>query len=89
MNITDECISLIFGDSPFIASRTADKQYYEVVQQTNADWREVIGLNEDFSHRGFFQSYEEAKIHQRRLHVRWALSPNAKDMGGEDQTLNK
>lgn len=73
MNITDEQIDAIFGDSPFIARRTLDKTRYEVVQKTNADWRETIGTDDDFKHLGYYQTQDEATTAQRRLHVRWVL----------------
>ena len=73
MKITDELIDAIFGDSPFVARRKIDKSAYEVVQQTNDDWREVIGTDEDFKHWGDFETFEEAQTMMQRLHVRWVL----------------
>ena len=74
MDITNEQIDAIFGESPFVARRTIDKTRYEVVQQTNDDWREVIGTDDDFKHHGYYQTHDEATTAQRRLHVRWVLA---------------
>ena len=73
MKLTNAQIDAIFGDSPFIARRKMDKSAYEVVQQTNADWREVIGNNNDFKHHGDFPTAEAARTAMQRLHVRWVL----------------
>jgi hypothetical protein len=72
MNITDEQIDAIFGDSPFIARRTIDKRQYEVIEALNDDWREVI-TNDEPRHHGFFRSYDEAETVRRQMHVRWVL----------------
>lgn len=74
MEVSDEQIDAIFGPSPFIARRKIDKSGYEVRQQTNPDWRDVIGTNEDFVHHGDFDSQEAADKAMRRLHVRWVLN---------------
>jgi hypothetical protein len=73
MKLTDGQIDAIFGDSPFVARRTMDKSRYEVVQQTNSDWRDVVGTNEDFKHCGYFKTSEKADIARQRMHVRWVL----------------
>ena len=73
MEITDEQIAAIFGASPFVARRKIDKSGYEVLQQTNEDWLDTVGTDEDFQHCGDFQTEEEAVTVQQRLHVRWVL----------------
>ena len=73
MKLTNEQIDAIFGDSPFIARRKMDKSAYEVVQQTNDDWREVIGNDDDFKHHGDFRTADEARAAMQQLHVRWVL----------------
>lgn len=73
VKITNEQIDAIFGESPFVARRKIDKSGYEVVEQTNEDWREVIGTDDDFKHWCDFTTFEEAQVIQRRFHVRWVL----------------
>jgi hypothetical protein len=72
MDISDEQIDAIFGDSPYCARRTMDKTRYEVIRQTNADWRDVI--DEDPEHCGFFSTYDEAETVRRRRHVRFVFT---------------
>jgi hypothetical protein len=71
IELTDEQIDAFFGPSPFIARRRMDKSCYEVVEQTNEDWREC--MRSVVSH-GNYATAEEADIIARRLHVRWVLS---------------
>lgn len=73
IDLTDEQIDAIFGRSPFIARRKMDKSGYEVVQMINADWREAVGVDDDFRHCGDFATDLEALTAKRRLHVRWVL----------------
>ncbi len=79
--LTDEQIEAIFGDSPFIARRKMDKSAYEVVQQTNIDWRDCIGTEDDFKHHGEFATESEARVARQRLHVRWLLEATSQEGG--------
>lgn len=72
--LTDSQIDAIFDDSPFIARRAFDKSCYEVLENTRPDWQTTIGTDADFVHHGNFNTFSDAEIHRRRLHVRRLLN---------------
>ena len=72
MKLTNKQIDDIFGNSPFIVRLSEDKNKYELVQQENDDWEEVI-TNEPLKHHGYFDTWEKAVITKNRLHARWVL----------------
>lgn len=68
MKITDQQIDAIFGPSQFSARETIDHSKYEVVENTDPEWRTVIP--HELVHHGFFATAAEARRKQRQLHVR-------------------
>lgn len=73
MEITEEQIQALMGESPFTYRRSSYGNGYEVVELTNEDWKDVIPLDDEIFVRGRYSTHEEARDASERMHIKWVF----------------